>query len=214
MGNDVRRQTFWAQNRWALPLLLALIIVAIVLAVTLGPKLKSSSAAPTATPATQKIVVTATPGASTPTAATNATPGANGAPTATPANGQGYGLRLDDGTPTHLPDPVVAIEVDRSGGNTVVDLWQESFTSTTGTFTLLASQTLTPAQLAGNNQIEFDLVHSVNSTMVSGDFALGIPEASRDRIDVQAILATAELSIAQIAEQYRGAIRYVAESES
>ncbi|GAC1335402.1 MAG: hypothetical protein NVS2B16_22140 [Chloroflexota bacterium] len=99
MGNDVRRQTFWAQNRWALPLLLALIIVAIVLAVTLGPKLKSSSAAATATPATQKIVVTATPGASTPTAATNATPGANGAPTATPANGQGASTPLPNATP-------------------------------------------------------------------------------------------------------------------
>ncbi len=43
----------------------------------------------------------------------------------------------------------------------------------TGVFTLLASYTLTGAQLSGNNQIELDLVHgTANSTAISGSFEL------------------------------------------
>ena len=47
----------------------------------------------------------------------------------------------------------------------------------------------------------------------SGDFLMRWPEESRDRDDVRAIVATAELAVEQIAKQYRGAIRYVREAE-
>jgi uncharacterized protein len=47
----------------------------------------------------------------------------------------------------------------------------------------------------------------------SGDLLMRWPEDARDREDVRAIVATAELAIEQIAKQYRGAIRYVREGE-
>ncbi|MEA2688441.1 MAG: uncharacterized protein QOD51_1048 [Candidatus Eremiobacteraeota bacterium] len=47
----------------------------------------------------------------------------------------------------------------------------------------------------------------------SGDLLMRWPEDARDRADVHAIVATAELAIEQIAKQYRGAIRYVREPE-
>jgi len=48
----------------------------------------------------------------------------------------------------------------------------------------------------------------------TGDLLMQWPEEARDREDVRAIVATAELAIEQIAKQYRGAIRYVRESEA
>ena len=47
----------------------------------------------------------------------------------------------------------------------------------------------------------------------SGDLLMRWPEDVRDRDDVRAIVATAELAIEQIARQYDGAIRYVRERE-
>jgi uncharacterized protein YsxB (DUF464 family) len=47
----------------------------------------------------------------------------------------------------------------------------------------------------------------------SGELVMRWPESARDREDVRAIVATAEIAIEQIAKQYRGAIRYVRESE-
>ncbi|GAC1578625.1 MAG: hypothetical protein NVS3B7_12320 [Candidatus Elarobacter sp.] len=47
----------------------------------------------------------------------------------------------------------------------------------------------------------------------TGDLLMRWPAESRDRDDVRAIVATVELAIAQIATQYRGAIRYVRETE-
>src|SRR4030081_2461058 len=47
----------------------------------------------------------------------------------------------------------------------------------------------------------------------SGDLEMRWPEDVRDREDVNAIVATAELAIEQIAKQYRGAIAYVRETE-
>ncbi|BDE05331.1 hypothetical protein WPS_06070 [Vulcanimicrobium alpinum] len=47
----------------------------------------------------------------------------------------------------------------------------------------------------------------------SGDLEMHWPAEARDRDDVNAIVATAELAIEQIAKQYRGAIRYVRASE-
>jgi uncharacterized protein YsxB (DUF464 family) len=40
-----------------------------------------------------------------------------------------------------------------------------------------------------------------------GDLAMRWPPAARERADVHAIVATAELAIGQIAKQYRGAVR-------
>jgi len=48
----------------------------------------------------------------------------------------------------------------------------------------------------------------------SGDLLMRWPEDVRDRADVHAIVATAELAVEQIAKQYRGAIRYVREPEA
>ncbi len=48
----------------------------------------------------------------------------------------------------------------------------------------------------------------------SGDLLMRWPADDRDRDDVRAIVATAELAIEQIAKQYRGAIRYVREPEA
>jgi uncharacterized protein YsxB (DUF464 family) len=47
----------------------------------------------------------------------------------------------------------------------------------------------------------------------SGDFEMRWPEAARDRADVNAIVATAELAVEQIAKQYGAWVRYVRESE-
>jgi uncharacterized protein len=48
----------------------------------------------------------------------------------------------------------------------------------------------------------------------SGDMVMRWPENARDRDDVNAIVATAELAIEQIAKQYRGAVRYRREREA
>jgi uncharacterized protein YsxB (DUF464 family) len=53
----------------------------------------------------------------------------------------------------------------------------------------------------------------VHGRRAAGDFALSWPAEARDRADVNAIIATTELAIAQIATQYRGAIRYVRDVE-
>ena len=47
----------------------------------------------------------------------------------------------------------------------------------------------------------------------NGDFSMRWPADARDRDDVRAIVATAEIAIEQIAKQYRGAIRYVREAD-
>jgi uncharacterized protein YsxB (DUF464 family) len=59
-----------------------------------------------------------------------------------------------------------------------------------------------------------DVAHvPVTGSRRSGDLEMSWPEGTRDREDVRAIVATAELAIEQIAKQYDGAIRYVRESE-
>ncbi len=47
----------------------------------------------------------------------------------------------------------------------------------------------------------------------AGDLAMRWPEDARERADVRAIVATAELAIEQIAAQYPGAVRLARESE-
>jgi len=60
-----------------------------------------------------------------------------------------------------------------------------------------------------------DVAHvRVTGRRESGDFSMRWPEEARDREDVRAIVATAELAIGQIAAQYRGAIRSVREIEA
>ena len=59
-----------------------------------------------------------------------------------------------------------------------------------------------------------DVAHvPVSGHRRSGDLLMRWPDDARDRADVHAIVATAELAIEQIAKQYRGAIRYVRERE-
>jgi uncharacterized protein YsxB (DUF464 family) len=59
-----------------------------------------------------------------------------------------------------------------------------------------------------------DVAHvRVHGHRRSGDFAISWPPECRDRPDVHAIVATAELAVEQIASQYRGAIRYVRDTE-
>lgn len=60
-----------------------------------------------------------------------------------------------------------------------------------------------------------DVAHvEVTGTRRSGKLAMSWAEDVRDRADVNAIVATAELAIQAIAGDYRGAIRYVREAES
>jgi uncharacterized protein YsxB (DUF464 family) len=59
-----------------------------------------------------------------------------------------------------------------------------------------------------------DVAHvKVTGRKRPGDFLMRWPEDARDRADVHAIVATAEIAVEQIAKQYRGAIRYVREAE-
>ena len=84
-----------------------------------------------------------------------------------------YGMQLNDGTSTQGQDQVVELLVQGlSNGNTVVELVQANFTTSPVTTAVLASQTLTAAQLANNNQIEFQLSHVANSTAITGTFEL------------------------------------------
>ena len=87
----------------------------------------------------------------------------------TPPTG-GYGMELTDGTSTHGVDQLERLIVQNVGGNAVVELIQANLT--TNTQTVVASQTLTAAQLANNNQIEFQMSHSAGTTAVSGTFEL------------------------------------------
>jgi len=60
-----------------------------------------------------------------------------------------------------------------------------------------------------------DVAHvPVSGHRRTGDLQMRWPEEARDRDDVRAIVATAELAIEQIAKQHRGAIRYVRETEA
>jgi FecR protein/Bacterial Ig-like domain len=93
---------------------------------------------------------------------------------ANPAGSTGYGLGLTDGTSTHSSDEVVQIVVQKVNGNVVVDLFQADLTAE-NPFTLLASQTITSAQLAGNDQIQLQLDHQLDhagSTAITGSFEL------------------------------------------
>jgi hypothetical protein len=85
-----------------------------------------------------------------------------------------YGLELTDAVPTHANDQDVQIKLTAlSNGSTRIGLYQADFTQTPPVFTLLGNVDLTPAQLAGANQIEFDLMHnSTGSTAISGQFKL------------------------------------------
>ena len=109
---------------------------------------------------------------------------------AVPAVGSGYGIELTNGTPTQSSTEVVQLTVQRtSGGGAIVDLVQANLS--TDTFTLLASQVLTSAQLAGNTQIELDLAHNtVNTSAITGSFEL-IDNASQTFTDTFATTAHA-----------------------
>ena len=80
-----------------------------------------------------------------------------------------YGLQLNDATTTHAGDQVEQLLVQgHNDGSTVVGLYQINPSGNQ----LIASQTLTAAELSGNNQIELDLTHAANSNQLSGSFEL------------------------------------------
>ena len=81
-----------------------------------------------------------------------------------------YGMELNDGTSTHSVDQVVRLAVATVNGSTVVELIQSDPAASTST--VLASQILSAAQLASNNQIEFQLSHVANTTAITGSFEL------------------------------------------
>ncbi|HEX4458524.1 MAG TPA: hypothetical protein VIA18_11175, partial [Polyangia bacterium] len=98
-----------------------------------------------------------------------------------------YGMELNDGTPTHGVDQLERLIVAKVNGNTVVELVQANLT--TNTQTVLASQTLTSAQLAGNNQIEFQFNHAANAQTVSGSFELIDAMRRRAVVELHAVAA-------------------------
>ena len=81
-----------------------------------------------------------------------------------------YGMELNDGTSTHSVDQVVRLAVATVNGSTVVELIQSDPAASTST--VLASQILSAAQLASNNQIEFQLSHVANTMAITGSFEL------------------------------------------
>ena len=82
----------------------------------------------------------------------------------------GYGMELTDGTSTHGVDQLERLIVQNVGGSAVVELIQANLT--TNTQTVVASHTLTSAELADNTQIEFQMSHAASATAVSGAFEL------------------------------------------
>ncbi len=88
-------------------------------------------------------------------------------------------MQLNDGTSTQVSDQIVSLVVTNVGGSVVVELLQQNNSDSTAntaepadTTTILASQTLTSAQLASDDQIEFSLAHTAGSTAITGSFEL------------------------------------------
>ena len=82
-----------------------------------------------------------------------------------------YGIELTDASSTNTPDQDVRLIVQGvNGGGTAIELVQSD--PAAGTSIVLASQTLTSAQLADNNEVQFQLAHAANTTSVTGAFTL------------------------------------------
>ena len=118
MSTRQRPAGFWGRNRWALPVLLALIILGVVLGFTLGPRLRSAASSPTATPTTaptpRQAVVTATPASGTPATPPGTATGATPLPGSTPIpTEQGKTL----GMITRPQGTVTALQTGANGGN-------------------------------------------------------------------------------------------------
>jgi hypothetical protein len=88
-----------------------------------------------------------------------------------PATGS-YGMELTDGTSTHGVDQLVRVIVTKDHGNTVVELVQRNLTASPQTSNILGEVVLTPAELASDNQISFQLTHAANTQQVAGTFEL------------------------------------------
>ncbi len=82
-----------------------------------------------------------------------------------------YGMELTDGTANHGVDQLERLIVTRVNGQATVELIQANLVAN-NTQTVLASHTLTAAELANNTQIEFQFSHAINSTQVTGSFEL------------------------------------------
>jgi len=163
------RRSFTSRNPWVLPLILVVLVLGIIAAFVLGPKLKSAtSSTPTPTPTAtvaatpQKIVVTATPGGPTATpAGPTATPGgptataASGAPnpaTATPGNGGS--TPLPGATPQNTVPGIRTGEVTRS--TTKVDNIQRAANRNDPNYTYY----LDPTQVVQKNLAQYGFTQS------------------------------------------------------
>ncbi len=100
-------------------------------------------------------------------------------PTSASALHGNLGVQLNDGTSTQVSDQIVSLVVTNVGGSVVVELLQQNNSNSTAntaepadTATILASQTLTSAQLASDDQIAFSLAHTAGSTAIAGSFEL------------------------------------------
>ena len=58
------------------------------------------------------------------------------------------------------------------------------------------------------------VLDEIDRHQVPGQLRFVVPAGERDRADVQAILATAELGIAQLAQQYPHNVRYISETDA
>ena len=163
------RRSFTSRNPWVLPLILVVLVLGIIAAFVLGPKLKSATSStatptPTATVAAtaQKIVVTATPGGPTATpAGPTATPGgptataASGAPnpaTATPGNGGS--TPLPGATPQNTVPGIRTGEVTLS--TTKVDTIQRAANRNDPSYTYY----LDPTQVVQKNLAQYGFTQS------------------------------------------------------
>ncbi len=82
-----------------------------------------------------------------------------------------YGIELNDASSTNTPDQDVRLIVQGvSGGGAAIELVQSD--PGAGTTTVLASQTLTSAQLTDNNEVQLQIAHAANTTAVTGSFTL------------------------------------------
>jgi len=156
------RRSFTSRNPWVLPLILVVLVLGIIAAFVLGPKLKSAtSSTATPTPAAtvaatpQKVVVTATPGGPTATPGGPTATAVSGAPnpaTATPGNGGS--TPLPGATPQNTVPGIRTGEITLS--TTKVDTIQRAANRNDSNYTYY----LDPTQVVQKNLAQYGFTQS------------------------------------------------------
>ena len=82
-----------------------------------------------------------------------------------------YGLELANGSASQAPDQDVSLTV-QSGANGSTDVVLAQIDLATGAYAVIASQSFTAQELAGDTQIELDLSHATNGTAITATFEL------------------------------------------